>query len=63
MGPRKSRGPIKALCAIIAAVFLTVGTCAYAGTALMQQVAQLHDSQRAPRTETVFKGDVSVGLF
>lgn len=36
MGPRKSRGPIKALCAIIAAVFLTVGTCAYAGTALMQ---------------------------
>ena len=57
MGPRKSRGPIKALCAIIAAVFLTVGTCAYAGTALMQQVAQLHDSQRAPRTETVFKGE------
>lgn len=57
MGPRKSRGPIKALCAIIAAVFLTVGTCACAGTALMQQVAQLHDSQRAPRTGTVFKGE------
>ena len=57
MGPRKSGGPIKALCAIIAAVFLTVGTCAYAGTALMQQVAQLHDSQRAPRTGTVFKGE------
>ena len=57
MGPRKSRGPIKALCAIIAAVFLAVGTCAYAGTALMQQVAQLHDSQRAPRTGTVFKGE------
>ena len=57
MGPRKSRGLIKALCAIIAAVFLTVGTCACAGTALMQQVAQLHDSQRAPRTGTVFKGE------
>ena len=54
--PKNSRS-VRKVIAIAVATFFAIAGCAYAGTALMQQVAQLRDSQRAPRTGTVFKGE------
>lgn len=53
----KNSHSVRKVIAIAVATFFAIAGCAYAGTALMWQVAQLRDSQRAPRTETVFKGE------